>query len=474
MKRHTPEEKIMDVVDACADCDVCRHLMDTSCMFFPELYRLWDRQAGQGGKISDRELRRLVDLCNFCGLCPCPNIRADIMAAKRAFIERDGLALGIRVVEDVERMARVCGAIPRLSNLLLQNKRLGPFIKKAAGIHEGRKVPEFPGEDFPAWARMRGLDVRPERREAASPAAEKAERKVAFFVGCTGRFLFPEVPRAAVEVLQHIGAAVYFPEQKCCGMPTMLEGDMDATLKFARFNIDRLSELAEDGYDIVCSCPTCGYMIRQVLKEGAYYSKQYQDRVGGGGDHLKLPAKMCAIDAGTEKFVTVKTSIFGKILKDDGCFSSIDPEKRILVAENTFDLGEYLLDLREDEVWKSEPGPVETRAVYYPPCHLREQDIGFPYLELLGPIPGLALENIEGSFNCCGIAGIMGFKKEFHKASIKMGSRLIGKIRRIDPEAIVTDCLSCRLQFNQTTPYPVRHPVEVIRDAYLGTGESVP
>jgi glycerol-3-phosphate dehydrogenase subunit C len=195
---------------------------------------------------------------------------------------------------------------------------------------------------------------------------------------------------------------------------------------------------------------------------------EYQDRVGAGGDHLKLPAQMCAIDAGPEKFVTVKKSIFGKILKDDGCFGSIAPEKRISAAENTYDLGEYLLNLRNTEAWQSEPGPVETRAVYYPPCHLREQNIGFPYLELMKSIPMLKLENIDGSFNCCGIAGIMGFKKEFHKASIKMGSRLIGKIRRIDPKTIITDCLSCRLQFEQTTPYPVRHPIEVIRDSYLG------
>ncbi len=36
-----------------------------------------------------------------------------------------------------------------------------------------------------------------------------------------------------------------------------------------------------------------------------------------------------------------------KYFKDDGYFSSINPLKRILVAENTYDLGEYLVNLHQ-------------------------------------------------------------------------------------------------------------------------------
>jgi len=43
---------------------------------------------------------------------------------------------------------------------------------------------------------------------------------------------------------------------------------------------------------------------------------------------------------------------------------------------------------------------------------------------------------------------------------------LMDKVRGIDPDRIVTDCLSCRLQFNQLLPFPVSHPIEVLRDAY--------
>ena len=101
--------------------------------------------------------------------------------------------------------------------------------------------------------------------------------------------------------------------------------------------------------------------------------------------------------------------------------------------------------------------------VYFPPCHQREQKVGRPYLNLLQEIPGIELEAIKGELYCCGMAGIMGFKREFHEVSTQLGSRLMDKIKELNPEYIVTDCLSCRLQFNQMLPYKVFHPIEILK-----------
>jgi glycerol-3-phosphate dehydrogenase subunit C len=67
---------------------------------------------------------------------------------------------------------------------------------------------------------------------------------------------------------------------------------------------------------------------------------------------------------------------------------------------------------------------------------------------------------------CCGNGGIMGFKSYFHPLSVKISGRLIARLKRIDPKVIATDCISCRLQFNQLTPYRVLHPLEIIRESY--------
>lgn len=135
------------------------------------------------------------------------------------------------------------------------------------------------------------------------------------------------------------------------------------------------------------------------------------------------------------------------------------------MAENTYELGEYLAHLYGKGELSTQLGKVSGRMVYYPPCHLREQEIGRPYEKLLKLVPELELEVLDDSFYCCGLAGVMGFKREFHDKSINLGSSLMEKIREINPEKIVTDCLSCRLQFNQLLPYPVIHPMEVLRAA---------
>ena len=456
MEKFEPEKKARKVMNDCADCDVCRFLMDSDCLFFPELYRLYDKEIETGENITSDELRKLVERCNFCALCPCPPVRADIIEAKTQFIDRDGLKFGIRTLEDVERVARFCGAIPRLTNNFFRSKLGGNLLKKAAGIHRERHLPIFPEKNFPQWAKKHSLNIRSKNQKI---------RKVAYFAGCTANYLFPNVPQAVVDVFQYNGFDVFYPEQKCCGMPALLEGDRQLTLEFVRFNMDRLAEAVQNGYDIVCSCPTCGFMLRNVLKEGAYYSREYQESVGADHTYLKIPTAKTSDNPGGKRFELLKRNMYQGILKDDGYFSAIDPMKRIMVAENTYDLGEYLINLHRSGELKTDFGEVSGRMVYYPPCHLREQNIGRPYQELLSLLPGIDLEPVDGSLYCCGMGGIMGFKREFHDTSIHLGNKLMNIIKDLDPEMLITDCLSCRLQFKQLLPYEVYHPIEILKEA---------
>lgn len=487
------EQMIKKVVDACTDCDCCRDLMDdNSCLFFPELYRLCDEGKQTGKEMTSFQLRHLADLCNYCALCPCANIREDIITAKTLFIDRDGLDPYIRTLEDVEKVGKICGAIPRLSNFLLQKHPASAFIKKSVGIHPKRKLPLFPKEHFPSWAKKQNLHKK---------SGSKKKRKVAYFAGCTARYLLPNVPKAAVDVFQRNEIEIFYPEQNCCGMPSMLEGDRKQTLSFAERAVSELAEAVKDGYDVVCSCPTCGYMLKNVIQKGAYYSKEYQAFVGGDETHLKIPQKMppkwvdsCESsipgqfrarfgghhiadetikmeDTARETvrevpFQRLDKSIYGGILKDEGYFTGINPLNRVKVAENTFDLGEYLMGLCLEGELDQRFGEFPGQMLYYPPCHLREQGIGMPYLRLLSLIPDVSIDYLQGSFLCCGIAGIMGFKRCFHNTAIQMGSRLMGEIKRLNPDHLTTDCLSCRLQFNQMSTYRVRHPIEILSEAY--------
>jgi len=312
---------------------------------------------------------------------------------------------------------------------------------------------------FPEWAAREGLDRKP---------PDEASPKVAYFVGCTGRHLFPSVPRAVVQTFRRVGVSVYYPAQQCCGMPTFAEGDREKTLELVRSTIDQLAKLVDEGFAIVCSCPTCGYMLKTVIRERADYAKACQAALGGDDRFLMVPDESLPARGGKRPLKKLLKSIYGNLLQDDGYFAGIDPVRRVKVAENTFDAGEYLLQHIRQGVSTPVFGHRHDRLVYFVPCHQREQQIGRPYLELLQGISGLTLDVVDGPYDCCGMGGNMGFKKNFHAASLRLAGPVLNKIRDLNPDGIVTDCLSCRLQFMHALPYPVYHPMEILMAAFGG------
>ncbi len=451
------EDKLRYWIERCADCDVCRTMLDEGCQMFPELYRIWDRKQETGEKIATHDMKRLIDLCNLCGTCPCPEVPTSLMEAKTEFVAKNGLPFKIKAIERVELVGRLAGSVPVISNFLLQNPVTRGLLQAALGIHKDRKIPPFPKESFTDWMKdgMKAVHKR-----------EASKRKVAYFVGCSARYYVPDVGKAAVEVLQRNGIEVHIPEQKCCGMPPLLEGDRELALELAGFNLERLAESVKDGYDIVCSCPTCGFALKILLKQGACYSTEYRAATGSSEDDwnklLSVP-----VEKRDGQWVTQYGSLHGvKHMKDEGYFARLDGLKRVLVAENTYDLGEYLRNLHKSGELDVRLGGVPARSAYYPPCHLREQGIGIPYAELLSLVPGLQVDAIEGYSYCCGSAGIMGFKRDFHQSSIRMANKLIDRIRTLDADRLFTDCLGCRYQFNHLTPYEVSHPIEILKQAY--------
>lgn len=446
-----PEKTIRRVLDACTDCDSCRFLMDESCLLFPELYRLYDREKEKGKKAGKAELLDLADLCTLCGLCPCPDIRTDLIRGKTERVRKEGMPFAIRLLADVQFFVRLGALMPRLVNTILKIKPIAHILKKIGRIHPQRAIPLMAKESFFSWAHRKGFD----RKKEQSP-------KVAYFAGCTAGYLFPEVARATVNVLTHNDISVYVPPQDCCGMPTLLEGDEPTTLRRVRSNLETLLNAIREGYDPVCSCPTCGFLMRVLLKERAHYSEAYQSLVKAGRDEIRVPDSR----AGKPEFTSLKKSMYQAILKDDGYFSGLDPIDRIALAEKITDLGGYLDQLYQEKRMNLHFGKLEGRMIYFVPCHQREQEIGTPYEKLLNLIPGLSIRRVGGAMDCCGMGGSLGFKKDFHQASIRLGKHLMEKIRAAEPEAIITDCLSCRLQFTHSLPYPVLHPLELISQAY--------
>lgn len=298
-------------MDACADCDSCRFLMDKSCLLFPELYRLYDKEKDERKPVSNAELRNLAELCTLCGLCPCPNIRSDVIRGKTERVRKEGMPIGTRLLTDVQHFGRWGGLMPGVVNAALRFGPLARLIKKITKIHPQRHIPPIAQESFFAWAHRKGLD-----RET-----------------------------------------------------------------------DQHPKVAQAGYDLICSCPTCGFLMKVLLKERAFYSEAYQRSVHAGIDEIKVPEPK-AVKPG---FVCLKKSMYQAILKDDGYFSALDPLDRIALSHRVMDLGEYLDHLYGEKRLNTHFGKLDGHMAYFAPCHQREQEIGTPYEKLLQLIPGLSI-----------------------------------------------------------------------------------
>ncbi|MFZ3047694.1 MAG: hypothetical protein WA151_17415, partial [Desulfatirhabdiaceae bacterium] len=184
------DQAIRRVLDACADCDTCRFLMDESCLFFPELYRLYDQETELKKPVTDTDLQKLADRCTLGGLCPCPDIRTNIIQTRIARVRENGLSPGIRLLTEIGQLGRLCGFFPNVVNACLSIPIVDRTARHLVGIHSSRRIPRIPRENFFSWAHRNGLD----RKSNSSP-------KVAYFAGCTAGYFFPEVARAAVSVL---------------------------------------------------------------------------------------------------------------------------------------------------------------------------------------------------------------------------------------------------------------------------------
>jgi len=450
------EKRLRFEINKCRNCEACRDLLGVSCLVFPEMFNMVDQERDTGQKVSTEELNRLADICNFCGACPCLDIRVAILEYKTEQADRNGLPLRTRMIENVERIGKIGNAFPQAFNFILTNKITRNVLQRTIGIHEKRKMPVIEKEGFATWFKKRSVN---------GERVLNGKRKLAYFAGCSARFLFPDVGKALVNVLERNGCEVEYLPQRCCGMPSFLEGDRKKTLALAAFNVDRLTEVINEGYKIVCSCPTCGYVLKVMLNGGFGTRSGLINQPVQADGYLKIPKEKGAITTDGHDHYYVSERVRRNLVDTNLYFSPLDPVKRKLVAENTVDAGEYLVSLHEQGELDTSFHGSFGKITYFPPCHQREQRIGQPYHQLMGLIHGVEAETISGDY-CCGNGGIMGFKQDFFRHSLRIGGRLVNRLKSAEPDILTTDCLSCRMQFDQMTHYRTQHPLEILEASY--------
>ena len=104
------------------------------------------------------------------------------------------------------------------------------------------------------------------KRQAALKAVGRTTGKVALYTTCYGNYSEPHLGEDIFAVFKHNGIEMALAtKEKCCGMPKLELGDLDAVEKAKDANIPNLAKLVDEGYDIIAPVPSCALMFRQEL-----------------------------------------------------------------------------------------------------------------------------------------------------------------------------------------------------------------
>jgi glycerol-3-phosphate dehydrogenase subunit C len=220
-------------------------------------------------------------------------------------------------------------------------------------------------------------------------------------------------------VLEANGFEVIVPKQNCCGLPLLSNGEFKAAKRYHQSNVRSMVEYAREGIPILGTSTSCTL----TLKEEAPELLDMTD-----GDAL-------------------------------------------LVAHQTYDLNEFLLNLWDEGALNTDLLPIPLTLPYHPPCQYRAHRLGLPGTEILNLIPSLRI--IESHADCCGIAGTYGYKKEKYNIAMQVGKPLFDFVRDHKSPVVICDSETCRWQISHATGSPTVHPIELLAVAYGSKPEGV-
>ena len=292
-----------------------------------------------------------------------------------------------------------------LANLGNRTPPLRWAMERVIGIHRDRPLPRYQFLTFERWFKRRA------RVSSLPPVAGRgaSRRTVAYFYGCWVNYNDRRLGEQVVRILERNGIEVIVPRQQCCGIPAVVNSNMDLARKYGKQNIARLSQLPE-GIDIIASSTSCGLMLKHDY------------------DHL------------------------------------LEIPEAPKVGARTYDVMEYLWTLHEEGELNEKFQEVKARVLYHAPCHLKSHGIGYPAMRLLRLIPGVEVKEVDEG--CCGISGTFGVKVEKYELSMQIGSRLFEAVKAAGPDVVLADCETCRMQVEHGAGARSEHPIEILAKAY--------
>ena len=353
-----------------------------------------------------------LDLCSGCKLCEvtCPSqvsIQEYIRRAQNKGANEKGRTLRDWVLGHTRLLGEFGSRTAPIANFGNRNPLVRWLMERVIGIHRKRPLPQYQWLTFERWMRKRASP--PPNLPPRAGGGDVARRTVAYFYGCWVNYNDRRLGEQVVAILERNGIEVIVPSQQCCGIPAVVNANMDLARKYGVENVRRLSGLPAN-VDIIASSTSCGLMLKHDY-----------------GHLLEIP--------GAEP-----------------------------VGARVYDICEYLWMLHEAGELNLEFQTLPMRLLYHAPCHLKSHGIGYPAMRLLRLIPGVELDEVDEG--CCGISGTYGVKVEKYDLSMKIGSRLFEAVKAAGSDAVLADCETCRMQVEHGAGATSAHPIEILARAY--------
>jgi glycerol-3-phosphate dehydrogenase subunit C len=395
-------------LDECIKCNICTSYCPVAAVTDkfpgPKYAGPQAQRFRESGQVKSPDYS--VDYCSACRVCNevCPSgVKiAEINARAKAQIVADrGIPLRNWFLGRNEMLGRIGSFAPHLANLGMHNPVSRFMAEKVMGIARHAPIPRWSTEGtFESWFKR-------------TPRL-KSDKKVVYFHGCSTMYYEPQVGKAAVAVLEHLGYEVIVPRQNCCGLPMLNNGEFPAAEKLYRSNIANLLPYADKGYPIVGTSISCVLVLREEATEMLDLENDQTRRLGSA----------------------------------------------------LWDMSEWLRELNEHGQLDTHFQELKMVVPYHVSCQARAHRMGRPALDVMTLIPGLDVR--EGNAKCCGLAGTYGYKAEKYDIAMQIGEEAFRFVRAQGEgvQFVTSDSEICRWQLQHGTKKLGRHPVEILAAAY--------
>ena len=218
--------------------------------------------------VKSEDFDSVVEACTLCDMCfmtKCPYVPPHefnldfphLMLRHRATKRQGKKDFTARQLAEMDRNGKMAVPLAPLVNWgsARGNMLTRPAMEAVAGIDADATLPKFASQTF-----MRAEKAAPITPNKNAPAFGK--RKAALFATCFVNYNKPHTGMAARAVLNHLGVETKASYPGCCGMPFLEQAELSRVAEQAAKVSKELVKLIDQGYDIVTLTASCGLMLK--------------------------------------------------------------------------------------------------------------------------------------------------------------------------------------------------------------------